>query len=69
MPARVKVLFAVRVLPSRMVNVEPVAGAVRATLLIVVADATPKVGVTNVGEVEKTTLVEVVPVVPVAEAR
>ena len=68
-PARVKVLFTVRVLPSAMVKVEPVAGVVRVTLLMVVAEATPKVGVTKVGEVEKTRLVEVVPVVPVAALR
>ncbi len=68
-PASVIELLAVRVFPSRMVKVEPVAGAVNVTLLIVVAEATPRVGVTRVGEVEKTTLVEAVPVVPVAEAR
>ena len=36
---------------------------------MLVALATPSVGVTSVGEVEKTTLVEVVPVVPVADAK
>ena len=34
-----------------------------------VAEATPKVGVTRVGDVEKTMFVVVVPVVPVAPAR
>jgi len=47
-------LLAVRVLPSAIVRVDPVAGAVRVTLLTVVAEATPKVGVTSVGEVAKT---------------
>lgn len=45
---------AVKVFPSAMVKVEPVAGAVIATLLIEVAVATPKVGVTSVGLVAKT---------------
>jgi hypothetical protein len=44
----------VNVLPSAIVTVEPVAGAVSVTLLIVVADATPSVGVVKVGEVAKT---------------
>ena len=48
-PARVKVLFEVSVLPSKIVKVEAVAGAVSVTLLIVVAEATPSVGVTRVG--------------------
>ena len=48
-PVKVSVLLAVNVLPSAMVNVEPVAGAVNATLLIDVAVATPSAGVTNVG--------------------
>ena len=51
-PANVKELLSVRVLPSRMVNVDPVAGVVNATLLIVVAVATPKEGVVNVGDVK-----------------
>jgi len=38
-----------------MVNVEPVAGAVNATLLILVAVATPRTGVTRVGVLENTT--------------
>ena len=63
-PARVMELLTVRVLPSMMVKVDPVAGVVRVTLLMVVAVATPKVGVTKVGEVENTRLVEVVPVAP-----
>ena len=64
-PVKVRVLEAVRVLPSAMVRVEAVAGAVIVTLLTVVAVATPSVGVTNVGEVSKTKLP--VPVVPVTE--
>ena len=59
-PARVKELLAVNVLPSAIVSVDPVAGAVSATLLIEVADATPRVGVTKVGEFDNTT--DVVPV-------
>jgi hypothetical protein len=47
-PASVRLLFAVKVLPFAIVSVADVAGAVIATLLIEVADAAPKVGVTNV---------------------
>ena len=54
MPVKVSVLLAVKVLPSAIVNVEPVAGAVMATLLMLVADATPNVGVTSVGLVANT---------------
>jgi hypothetical protein len=61
-PVKVRVLLEVRVLPSSTVKVEPVAGAVIVTLFKLVADATPKVGVTKVGEEDKTTLPE-----PVAE--
>ena len=46
--------LAVRVLPSAMVKVDPVAGVVKVTLLILVALATPKTGVVRVGEVAKT---------------
>jgi len=53
-PAKVMLLLAVKVLPSAIVKVDPVAGAVKVTLLTVVADATPSVGVTSVGEVAKT---------------
>lgn len=56
----------VKVLPSAMVKVEPVRGAVIATLLMEVAEAMPRVGVMKVGEVSKTKLP--VPVVPVTEA-
>ena len=49
-PARVRVLLTVRVFPSATVNVAEVAGAVIVSLLIEVALATPRVGVTNVGE-------------------
>ena len=38
-----------------MVKVDPVAGVVKVTLLILVAEATPKTGVTRVGVVAKTT--------------
>ena len=48
-PLRVNVLSEVSVLPSKIVKVEEVAGAVSVTLLIVVAEATPSVGVTRVG--------------------
>lgn len=44
--------------PSANVRVAPVAGAVTVTLLMVVADATPKVGVVSVGLVANTTLPE-----------
>jgi hypothetical protein len=40
--------------PSARVSVAEVAGAVKATLLIEVAVATPRTGVTSVGEVAKT---------------
>ena len=53
-PANVNVLLEVNVFPSAIVSVEPVAGAVRAILLMVVADATPSTGVTSVGDVAKT---------------
>jgi ABC-type Fe3+-hydroxamate transport system substrate-binding protein len=56
-------LLAVKVLPSAIVSVDPVAGAVNATLFIVVADATPSVGVVNTGDVDKTVLPEPVDVV------
>jgi hypothetical protein len=48
-PVNVSVLLAVSVLPSAIVSVDPVAGAVKVTLLIVVAEATPRVGVVSVG--------------------
>jgi hypothetical protein len=53
-PDAVKVLLAVKVLPFATVTVDPVAGCVIATLLTVVAVATPNVGVTKVGEFEPT---------------
>ena len=72
-PARVNVLLAVSVLPSAIVSVDPVAGAVSATLLIEVADATPKTGVTKVGVFDKTTATvpvdDVTPVPPEATGR
>jgi len=68
-PAKVSVLEQVRVFPSAMVSVAEVAGAVRATLLIEVAVATPKTGVTKVGEVAPTIAPEpvFVPVKPCTE--
>jgi hypothetical protein len=51
----------VRVKPSWMVRVEPVAGCVTATLLMLVAVATPRTGVISVG-VLSTTNLEPVPV-------
>ena len=44
-------MLTVKVLPSAIVNVADVAGAVIATLLTEVALATPRVGVVSVGEV------------------
>ena len=43
-----------RVEPSAKVKVDPVAGAVIVTLLMDVAEATPNVGVTSVGDVANT---------------
>jgi hypothetical protein len=63
-PSRVKVFKKLRVLPA--VPVKVYVPVVKVFPLMVVAVAAPRVGVTRVGEVEKTTLVEVVPVVPVA---
>ena len=51
-------LDAVRVLPSAIVRVDPVAGAVSVTLLIVVAVATPSEGVVSDGDVAKTSAPE-----------
>ena len=48
-PANVIELLTVSVLPSASVSVAPAAGAVIATLLMLVAVATPNVGVTSVG--------------------
>jgi hypothetical protein len=48
-PVNVNVLLAVSVFPSAIVKVDPVAGVVNVTLLMLVADATPKVGVVSVG--------------------
>ena len=50
------VLLTVNVFPSAMVSVAPVAGAVRANLLIVVAVATPRDGVVSDGDVDNTML-------------
>jgi len=58
-PASVKLLFAVNVLPSAIVNVDELAGAVIVTLFTLVAVATPIVGVTNVGLVSITNVLPV----------
>jgi hypothetical protein len=63
-PASVMELLAVKVLPSAMVRVEPVAGAVSATLFTLVAEATPSVGVVSEGEVARTIDPEPVVVLP-----
>ncbi len=60
--ARVVESETVRVFPSAIVSVAEVAGAVMATLLILVAVATPKVGVVSDGEEART--IAPVPVVP-----
>lgn len=53
-PASVSVLLAVSVFPFAIVSIAEVAGAVIVTLLMLVAVATPIVGVTSVGEPSKT---------------
>ena len=63
-PASVKLLFTVNVLPSAIVKVDEFAGAVIVTLFTLVAVATPIVGVTNVGLVSITNLLPV----PVCDA-
>src|SRR6185437_9305028 len=55
-PTSVRLLLAVNVLPLAMVRVALVAGAVTVTLLMLVAVATPIVGVVSVGEVASTLL-------------
>lgn len=60
---KVRVLDIVKVLPLAIVRVALVAGAVIVSLLIDVAVATQRVGVTSVGDVAKTT--DPVPVVVV----
>ena len=62
--ARVMVLFTVRALVLAMVKVADAAGWVIVSLFTVVAVASPRVGVTNVGEVDKTTFP-----VPVVDAQ
>lgn len=54
-PVKVRVLLAVRVFPSATAKVELEAGAVTAILLIEVTEAAPRVGVTRVGLVTRTT--------------
>ena len=56
-PEKVKVLEIVKILPSAIVSVEPVAGAVMVTLLIVVAVAAPREGVVKAGDVCRATTV------------
>ena len=58
-PARIKLLFAARVFPLAMVKVDPEAGVVMVTLLIEVAVATPRLGVTKLGLVSITNVVPV----------
>jgi hypothetical protein len=53
---KVRVLEHVNVLPSTNVHVAEVAGVVKTFLLTDVAVATPRTGVTNVGEVALTVL-------------
>ena len=55
-PVRVNVALAAKVLPSAIVSVAELAGAVIVSLLMVVAVAAPRVGVTNVGDVARTAL-------------
>lgn len=64
-PANVVVALCVAVFPSAIVSVAEVAGAVIATLLMLVAVATPRTGVTRVGDVART-IVDPVPVVVAA---
>lgn len=52
MPANVSVLLNVAVFPSATANVLPVAGAVIESLLMLVAVATPSVGVVKEGEIK-----------------
>jgi len=72
-PAKVSELLAVKVLPSAIVRVALVAGAVRATLFTEVAVATPNTGVTKVGLVDNTTATvpvdDVTPVPPLATGK
>ena len=63
-PAKVRELLAVRVFPSATVRVAEVAGAVMATLLTEVADATPRVGVVRMGLVRVLLVKVCVVVVP-----
>jgi hypothetical protein len=65
-PVNARLLLTVNVLPSAIVNVALVAGAVKDTLLMLVAVATPSVGVTNVGLVANTNSPD--PVSPVTAA-
>ena len=53
-PVKANVLFTVSVFPSAIVMVALVAGAVRATLLMLVALATPRLGVVKLGDVANT---------------
>lgn len=64
-PVNISVLLTVSVLPSTITSVAPDAGAVKATLLMLVAVATPRTGVTSVGLVALTPLPEPVVVIAV----
>jgi hypothetical protein len=55
-PAKVSEALEAKVLPSAIVSVAELAGAVIVSLLIVVAVAAPSVGVTSVGDVARTIL-------------
>ncbi len=63
-PANVRVFEQVNVLPSTSVHVLDVAGVVKVFLLMLVAVATPRAGVVNVGDVARTPFP--VPVVVIA---
>lgn len=65
-PVKVSVFDIVKVLPSAIVTVAPVAGVVHVILLTVVAVAIPRTGVVKVGEVARTPLP--VPVVVIASS-
>lgn len=58
-PAKVRELLAVSVLPFAIVRVAEVAGAVMATLFMLVAVATHNTGVISVGVLSTTNLVPV----------
>ena len=67
-PENVKVLTTASVLPSVIVNVALLVGAVIFNLLILVAVATPNTGVTNVGDVNVAPVPNTRAPVPVSSA-